>query len=110
MAAQANEQERFEIECRAVEDMIDELPRLADDFATMSVDEVISWSLEWGNSMSKLRGLVEMDAAGRLNPEQQRRVRTLAEDAVQVLPRVEELDWRRPASSVLAAGRVRVSP
>ena len=110
MATQASDREQFEIEHRSIEDMIDELPRLADDRATLSIDEAISWSMEWDNSMAKLRRLVEADASGRLDSEQGRRVRVLAEQAVRILPRIEEIDWQRPAEIVLAAGRLRVSP
>lgn len=107
MAAKADDLERVDLDLRSVESILDELPRLADDWAASSLDERLAWSLEWGNEMAKLHHLAEAEAAGWLDHRRGRVFRALAERTVLVLGVVERLDLRRPSDLVLAAGRVR---
>jgi len=94
---------------RSIDAMVDELPKLADDWPTLSRGEQLSWSHDWDNEMSKLSRLAEMDAAGQLDRDQQQQFRALAEQAVKILPRIEEINYQRPDEIVLEAGRARVS-
>jgi hypothetical protein len=110
MATWTDEPERVKLAFRSIESMLDEIPSLVEDWNTeLSIDEQIAWSLEWDNEMSKLRRLAEADAAGRLDRRQSQRVRTLAEQAVRVLPLLERANLQRPDEIVLAAGRVAAS-
>jgi len=110
MDAKTDDSERTQLALQSVEAMLDELPTLADDWDTISRDEQLAWSLEWGNEMAKLRRLADGAATGRLNLLQRERFRILAERTVQSIALIEQLDLRMPAETVLAAGQVRVSP
>ena len=107
MAAKADDLERVDLALRSVESVLDELPSLADDWAALSQDERLAWSLEWGNEMAKLHHLAEAEAAGRLDRRRGASFRALAERTVLDLGTIERLDLRQPSDLVVAAGRVR---
>lgn len=107
MAAKADDSERVDLALRSVEAVLDDLPNLADDWTTLSQDERLAWSLEWGNEMAKMNRLAEAEAAGRLDHRRAGLFHTLAERTVRALGSVERLDLRQPSDLVLAAGRVR---
>jgi hypothetical protein len=109
MAAKADDPARADLALRSIEDALDELPRLAEDWGAITQDERLAWSLEWGNEMAKLRQLAEAEVAGRLDDPRGRRFRALAERTVGALGLIERLDLRQPAELVLAAGRLRIS-
>lgn len=109
MAARADDPERIQLALRSIAAMLEELPNLAHDWPTISRDEQIAWSLEWGNEMSKLRRLAEASDAGRLDRLHDRQFRALAERTVRSIALVERLDLRRPDATVLAAGQARAS-
>ena len=107
MAAKADDPERVDLALRSIESLLDELSGLAEDWAALSQDERLAWSLEWGNEMAKLRHLAEAEAAGRLDRRRAGIFRMLAERAVDALGLIEQLGLRRPAELVLTVGRVR---
>ena len=107
MAAKANDSARVDLALRSIESVLDELPGLVDDWATLSRDEQLAWSLEWGNEMAKLHRLAEIEAAGHLDRRRSGELRTLAERTVGALSLIECLDLRTPSEFVIAAGRVR---
>ena len=106
-AAKADDSERVDLALRSVESLLDELPSLADDWAALSQDERLAWSLDWGNEMAKLHRLAEAETAGRLDRRPAGIVRALAERTVRALSVIERLDLRQPSDLALAAGRVR---
>ena len=106
MATQADDSERVDLALRSIESLLDELPRLADDWTALSRDEQFAWSLEWGNEMAKLHCLAEAEAVGRLDGRRAGVFRVLAERTVGALSSIERLDLRQPSALVLAAGRV----
>lgn len=107
MAAKADDPVRVDLALRSVESVLDELPSLADDWAALSQDERLAWSLEWGNEMAKLHHLAEAEAVGQLDRRRGGVFRALAERTVLALGVVERLDLRQPSDLVLAAGRFR---
>ena len=107
MATKANDLRRVDIALRSIAAILDELPRLDDDWEHLSRDEQLAWSLEWGNEMAKLGRLAEVEAAGQLDRRRAEAFQALAERTVGALGLVERLDLRQPSALVLAAGRVR---
>ena len=107
MAAKADDSERVDLALRSINALLDELPSLADDWAALSQDERLAWSLEWGNEMAKLHRLAEAGAADRLDRRRAGMFRALAERAVLAVSTIQRLDLRQPSDLVLAAGRVR---
>jgi hypothetical protein len=105
MAAKTDDLARVDLALRSVEAVLDELPRLAEDWPAITQDERLAWSLDWGNEMAKLRQLAEAESAGRLDALRARRYRALAERAVMALPLIGQLDLRPPAERVLADAR-----
>ena len=107
MAAKADDPDRVDLTLRSIASMLDDLPGLAEEWAALSPDERLAWSLDWGNEMAKLRHLAEAEAAGRLDRQRAAIFRALASRTIARLGSIEQLDLRRPADQVLSAGQVR---
>ena len=96
MATQADEQRRTVKRLDMIELMLAELPDVAAEWETLSVDERISWSMDWGNEMESLRCLVTQDAAGLLSAKQRPRYDLLLRRLEEALPLIDRLCLRRP--------------
>jgi hypothetical protein len=103
----ADDSERLDLALRSIDALLDELPSLADDWANLSQDERLAWSLEWGNEMAKLHHLAEAEADARLDRRSAGAFRALAERAVLAIGTIQRLDLREPSDLVQAAGRIR---
>jgi hypothetical protein len=109
MAAKADDSERVDLAPRSITSLLDGLPSLADDWAALSQDERLAWSLEWGNEMAKLHRLAKAEAAGRLNRPRGVAFRSLTERTVGALALIQRLDLRQPSALVLEIGGVRTA-
>lgn len=106
MAPTADDPERITLALRSIAAMLDELRSLAAEWGTLSQDERLAWSLEWGNEMAKLRQLAEADQSGRLDADQRREVHALAERVVLALRQVDKLNLRPPDDSIRLLARI----
>lgn len=77
--------------------MVADLPEVAGEWDQISADERLSWSLDWGNEMSRLDDLACAAAAGTLSPAEREQYRALRRDVEAALPTVDRLGLRRPA-------------
>jgi len=77
--------------------MVADLPEVAGEWDQISVDERLSWSLDWGNEMSRLDDLARAAAAGTLSPAECARYHAVRRDVEAVLPSVDRLGLRRPS-------------
>lgn len=74
-----------------------DLPEIAGEWAQICVDERLSWSLDWGNEMSRLDDLARAAADGTLSPAACEKYRALLRDVEAALPTVDRLGPRRPS-------------
>ncbi len=74
--------------------MLGDLPEIATEWEHLTVDERLSWSLDWGNEMSKLEDLAREASAGVLLPNELDRYFELLGRA---MPTVTRLGLRRPS-------------
>ncbi len=108
MAAEANDPERADLALRSITAAVDDLPAVSAEWAGLSTDERISWSLDWGNEMAKLQQLAEAVVSARLDTVRTSCVHRLAERVVSQMDTLRRLDLRLPAEVVLALGRAPV--
>lgn len=90
MAANADEGRRIELGLNAIDAVLRDVPTVAATWAAMSEGERITWSMEWGNEMSRLRQFA--DAAGLMSPDQSARCRNLAERVRAARATIDSLD------------------
>ncbi len=96
MATRTNDRRRIVKQMRAVELMLADLPELAGEWEQLSIDEQISWSLDWGNEMAGLKDLAAAAAHGDLNHAHQARYQSLVHRLCDALPLIDRLGLRQP--------------
>ena len=99
MAPTTDESRRVELGLKAIEAVLRDLPTVASTWSSMSEDERVVWSMEWGNEMSRLRQLDEDGATGHLTSEQARRCRALVERVRAAQASIVALGLRGPSLS-----------
>lgn len=77
--------------------MLADLPEVAGEWDQISIDERLSWSLDWGNEMSKLDELARAVAAGTLSQAERGQYHALRRDVEAALPTMDRLGLRRPS-------------
>lgn len=75
--------------------MLGDLPEIATEWEHLTVDERLSWSLDWGNEMSKLEDLTREASAGVLLPKELDRYFELLGQLGRAMPTVTRLGLRR---------------
>ncbi len=74
-----------------------DLPEVAEQWAGLSVDEQLGWSLDWGNEMSKLEEVASRASEGSLTAAEQACYRDLVAAFEAALPTINALKLRRPS-------------
>ena len=94
MAAGADESRRIDLGLNAVDAVLRDLSTVASTWDSMTDGERITWRLEWGNEMSRLRQLAAEEAAGRMSGGQAARCRNLVERARAAQASIDALGLR----------------
>jgi hypothetical protein len=103
MAAKADDPERIDRAFRSIAAVLDDLPAIAAEWETLSTDERLAWSLDWGNEIVKLRQMAEDAGAARLDASRYAEYRRLAERVTALSSIIERLKLRQPAEIVRAS-------
>jgi hypothetical protein len=76
--------------------MLGDLADVAEEWESLSIDERMSWSLDWGNEMSGLVRVARVAAQGLLTESECQQYQRLLHGLKAALPTLERLNLRLP--------------
>lgn len=97
MAAPADPERTPLTPLKGIAHTLGDLPEIAAEWERLSVDERLSWSLDWGNEMSKLEDLARPVAAGSLSSAELARYQSLLRKLSTAMPIIAQLGLRCPS-------------
>jgi hypothetical protein len=101
MVARTNTHERIDIQLRAIEAALADLPEIVEEWEELPDGERASWSLDWDHLMGSYLIILDRYHTGaEMSEEQNRRYHALRDCLRAALPLIDRLNLYRPPISL----------